>query len=226
MAGTGVIEEYVGDLGQRLRGPAHVKADLLAEARDSLADAADSYRDTGLSTEDAERRAVAEFGPLAAVVPGYQAELAAAHAATMLRTVMLLIPLTYVLWELNRMFWIGPWSAFDGGPTPGWYLFVSRANGYVPWIITAIAGASLLAGRLLSRRGVGGATLCRLGGLVAVGCVGLAITFNLSVLIGTATLDAPRLLMPAPVMLAGVMFYVVFIRVGVLARRCLALSAV
>ncbi|MCS7479769.1 permease prefix domain 1-containing protein [Umezawaea endophytica] len=226
MAGAGVIDEYVGDLARRLRGPAHVKADLLAEARDSLDDAADSYRDTGLSTEDAERRAVGEFGPLAVVAPGYQAELAAAHAATMLRTVMLLIPLTYVLWELNRMFWIGPWTAFDQGPTPSWYVFVSQGNGYVPWIITGIAGASLAAGRLLSRRGVSGSTLSRLGGLVAAGCVGLGIAFNLSVVIGTAALDAPRLLMPAPVLLAGVWFYVVFIRVGVLARRCLVLSAV
>jgi hypothetical protein len=221
-----LIEEYVGDLDRRLLGPAHVKADLLAEARDSLDDAADSYRGNGLSTEAAERRAVEEFGPLAVVVPGYQAELAAAHAATMLRTVMLLVPLTYVLWELNRMFWIGPWASFDGGPTPDWYRFVSQGNGYVPWIITAIAGVALVTGRLLSRRGVSGTTLCRLGGLVAGGCVALGIAFNLSVVIGTAALDAPRLLMPAPVMLAGVVFYVVFIRVGVLARRCLVLSAV
>jgi len=226
VAEAGVIERYVDELDGRLRGPAAVKADLLAEARDSLADAADSYRDGGLSPEDAERLAVEEFGPLAVVAPGYQAELAAAHAATMLRTVMVLIPLTYVLWELNRMFWIGPWSSFGGGPTPGWYKFVSQGNGYVPWIITAIAGVSLVAGRVLSRRGVSGTTLSRLGGRVAIGCVGLGVAFNLSVVIGTATLDAPRLLMPAPVLLAGVMFYVVFIRVGVLAKRCLALSAV
>jgi HAAS domain-containing protein len=226
VAGAGVIERYVAELDGRLRGPAAVKADLLTEARDSLADAADRYRDGGLSPQEAERRAVEEFGSLTVVAPGYQAELAAAHAATVLRSVMVLIPLTYVLWEVNRMFWIGPWSSFGGAPTPGWYRFVSQGNGYVPWIITAIAGVSLVAGRSLSRRGVSGATLCKVGGWVAVGCVGLGIAFNLSVVIGTATLDAPRLLMPAPVMLAGLVFYVVFIRVGVLAKRCLVLSAV
>lgn len=226
MAGTSVISRYVDSLDERLRGPAAVKADLLAEARDSLHDAADSHRDGGLSPEDAERRAVEEFGPLAVIATDYQGELAVAHAATTLRTVAVLIPLTYVLWELNRMFWIGPWSGFTGVPTPDWYLFVAHANGYVPWIIATCAVISLVSGRLLSRRGVSGTTLGRLAGGVAVGCVVLAVTCNLAVITGTATLDAPRLLMPAPVMLAGAMFYVVFFRVGVLARRCLALSAV
>jgi hypothetical protein len=226
VAEAGVISRYVDSLDERLRGPEAVKADLLAEARDSLDDAADSYRDSGLSAEDAERRAVEEFGPLAVVAPEYQAELAVAHAATTLRTVAVLIPLTYLLWELNRVFWIGPWSGFNGAPTPDWYLFVARANGYVPWVITACAVVSLVTGRVLSRRGVSGTTLGRLAGVVAVGCVALAVSCNLAVITGTATLDAPRLLMPAPVMLAGVMFYVVFIRVGVLARRCLVLSAV
>ncbi|MET1075565.1 MAG: permease prefix domain 1-containing protein [Umezawaea sp.] len=226
MAGAGVIDGYVGELDGRLRGPAAAKADLLAEARDSLADAAEHYRDAGLPAEEAERRAVEEFGPLAVVAPGYQGELAAAHAATMLRTVMVLIPLTYVLWEVNRMFWIGPWSNFDGVSAPDWYLFVSHANGYVPWIITAGAAGSLLVGRLLSRRGVSGMALGRLAAAVAVTCVGFAITCNLAVITGTAVLDAPRLLMPAPVMAATLLFYVVFFRVGLLARRCLALSAV
>ncbi|WP_106185752.1 permease prefix domain 1-containing protein [Umezawaea tangerina] len=221
-----MIDSYVGELDGRLRGPAAAKADLLAEARDSLDDAAERHRDHGLSAEEAERRAVEEFGPLTAVVPGYQGELAAAHAATMLRTLMVLIPLTNVVWELNRMFWIGPWPSFPGTPTPAWYKVVSQANGYVPWVITAGAAGSLLVGRLLSRRGVGGMALGRLAAAVAVTCVGFAIVLNLAVITGTAVLDAPRLLMPAPVMAATLLFYVVFFRVGLLAKRCLALSAV
>ncbi|HEX6342688.1 permease prefix domain 1-containing protein [Umezawaea sp.] len=226
MAGAGVIEEYVGDLDLRLRGPAHVKADLLAEARDSLDDAADSYRDRGLSAEAAERRAVEEFGPLTVVAPGYQAELAVAHAATTLRTVALLIPLTSVLWELNQRFWIGPWAGFDGPPPPDWYLFAARANGHLPWVISSCAVLSLLVGRLLSRYGVSGTTLGRLAGGVAATCAVLAVSCNLAIVTGTAALDAERLLMPAPVLGAAAVFYVVLIRVGVLAKRCLALSAV
>jgi hypothetical protein len=226
VAAAGVISRYVDSLDERLRGPAAVKADLLAEARDSLDDAAHGYRDGGLSEEDAERRAVEEFGPLAVVAPGYQAELAAAHAATTLRTVAVLIPLTYLLWELNQRFWIGSWSGFRGEAPPDWYLFAARANGYLPWIISACAVLSLLTGRLLSRRGVDGKTLGRLAGGVAVGCVALAVSCNLAIITGTAALDATRLLMPAPVMGAGLAFYVVFIRVGVLAKRCLALSSV
>jgi hypothetical protein len=226
VAEAGVISRYVDSLDDRLRGPAAVKADLLAEARDSLDDAAEVHRGGGLSAADAERRAVEEFGPLAVVVPEYQAELAVAHAATTLRTVAVLIPLTYVLWELNQRFWIGPWSGFHGETPPDWYLFAAHANGYLPWIISACAVLSLLTGRLLSRRGVDGTTLGRLAGAVAVGCVVLAVTCNLAIVTGTAALDATRLLMPAPVMGAGVLFYVVFLRVGVLAKRCLALSAV
>jgi hypothetical protein len=35
---------------------------MVAEARDSLVDAAESYQDAGLAPVDARRRAVAEFG--------------------------------------------------------------------------------------------------------------------------------------------------------------------
>src|SRR4051812_26337431 len=75
MAGAGVIETYVAELGRTLRGPRRAKADLLAEARDSLVDAAGARERVGLPREEAEREAVAEFGAVPDIAPGYQTEL-------------------------------------------------------------------------------------------------------------------------------------------------------
>jgi plastocyanin len=57
-----VIEAYIAELDRALRGPRRAKADLLAEGRDSLVDAADSPEDGGLDRQAAEQRAVEEFG--------------------------------------------------------------------------------------------------------------------------------------------------------------------
>jgi hypothetical protein len=73
------IDPYLAGLAAALRGPRRVKADLLTEARDSLWDAAAAYQKMGLDGTAAQRRAVADFGGLAEIVPAYQAELAVAQ---------------------------------------------------------------------------------------------------------------------------------------------------
>lgn len=75
----GELDRYVAGLSGALRGPRRVKADLLAEARDSLYDAAEAYRAMGLPPAEAARRAAAEFGEYADIAPAYQAELAVAQ---------------------------------------------------------------------------------------------------------------------------------------------------
>lgn len=225
MAEAGVIERYVSTLEGRLRGPRHVKVDLLAEARDSLDDAAESYREGGLTATDAELRAVGEFGPLNVVAHEYQSELAATHGANTVRALLLFVPLAHVLWELNRMFWIGSWSQL-GAPPPQWYITVARANDTVTWVIAAGAAVALIAGRLLSRRGISGMALGRLFGAVAVGCVAATLFCNIALIVGTAHLELARLMMPAPMMMMTLVFYVLIFRLGVLARRCLVFSSV
>ncbi len=74
------IELYLAELDQALRGPRHAKADLLAEARDSLRDAQASYMDSGLAAGPAGRRAVADFGEIPLVAAGFQAELSRVQA--------------------------------------------------------------------------------------------------------------------------------------------------
>ncbi|MFI9816931.1 permease prefix domain 1-containing protein [Saccharothrix variisporea] len=227
MAGAGVIDidEYVTALDRRLRGPGHLKRDLLAEARDSLEDAAAAYEAGGVDPAEARRRAVADFGPAEQIARDYQSLLALAHGARTLRTVLVVVPLVHVLWELNRQFWMGAWP--DGEtPLPGWYLLVARANDWVVWVVAGAVLTALVAGRVLARRGMGTGRLARLAGGVAVAAVAAPLLGSLSIIVATASVDVSRLLqLSPPVSLATVAMYAVMARLGVLARRCLVFSA-
>ncbi|WP_309117129.1 permease prefix domain 1-containing protein [Saccharothrix sp.] len=225
MAGAGVIDEYVTALDRRLRGPGPLKRDLLAEARDSLDDAASALADAGLDPASAQRRAVADFGPLPVIARDYQSLLALAHSARTLRTVLVVVPLVHVLWELNRRFWMGAWPDGDV-PLPGWYLVVARLNDWVAWVVAGLVLVALVGGRVLARRGVGTTTLARLAGGVAVAAVAAPLLGSLSIITATASVDVSRLLeLSPPVTLATVAMYAVMVRLAVLARRCLVFSA-
>jgi hypothetical protein len=112
------IDGYVAGLAATLRGPRRVRADLVAEARDSLVDAAEAYRGSGLSPAQAESRAVAEFGSYAEVVPDYQAELAVAQGRRTALLIALALPTLQQLAPL--MWWRGPWSN-HGAAAPGYF---------------------------------------------------------------------------------------------------------
>lgn len=95
-----MIDRYVTELDRALRGPRAAKADLLAEARDGLVDTAAAYEEAGLDRQSAERRAVADFGPVPVVAPDFQAVLGLAQqrrTAVLVCAVLLPQP---VVWEL------------------------------------------------------------------------------------------------------------------------------
>jgi hypothetical protein len=101
------VETYLTGLSRALRGPRRRKADLLAEARDSLVDATEAYQAEGLSPVEAAGQAVADFGDLAEVVPGYRSELGIAQGrrtAVLLLLVMIAQPIVWQegLWAWNR----------------------------------------------------------------------------------------------------------------------------
>lgn len=101
------VEAYVARLGSALSGPRRKKADLLAEARDSLVDATEAFEARGLTRDEAEQRAVDEFGDLAEVAPAYRTELGYAQSrrtAALLSLVMLAQPIIWKegLWQWNR----------------------------------------------------------------------------------------------------------------------------
>jgi hypothetical protein len=119
-----LIDEYLAGLSRRLTGPRRAKADLLAEARDGLVDAAEAYADAGLPASEATARALSDFGGYRQVAADYQAELAAAQGR---RTALLVAVVMPSVMLMARLMWThGPWAG--SGPPPGSrYLLVSYA---------------------------------------------------------------------------------------------------
>jgi hypothetical protein len=79
----------------------------MAEARDSLVDATEAYEAGGLSQVEAAEQAVADFGELDEVVPGYRSELGIAQGrrtAVLLLLVMMAQPIIWQegVWSWNR----------------------------------------------------------------------------------------------------------------------------
>ncbi|MEU1757549.1 permease prefix domain 1-containing protein [Micromonospora sp. NPDC005686] len=142
-----VVDRRLHELSTRLHGPDRLKADLLTEARHALEDAVEAYRDGGLPPTEAQRRAVAEFGSDAQLVPGFQAELAAgALRGLALRTLVVAV----VLLATGDLTWQGSsWS--DGPPPPAAYLLLSAALNAIWGVVAALALAALLAGPLVAR---------------------------------------------------------------------------
>jgi hypothetical protein len=101
------VDDYLTGLSRALPGPRRRKADLLAEARDHLTDATEALEADGLSRQQAEREAVADFGGLDEVVPGYRADLAVSQSrrtAVTLCMVLIAQPLVWKegLWSWNQ----------------------------------------------------------------------------------------------------------------------------
>jgi hypothetical protein len=130
------VETYLTGLGRALSGPRRRKADLLAEARDSLIDATEAFEADGLSRRQAEESAVADFGDLSEVVPGYRSELGIAQGrrtALMLCLTLLAQP---IVWQQ------GAWAWTQEPESPN--AFIGLLNQAVEVVgMLAIAGAVL-----------------------------------------------------------------------------------
>jgi hypothetical protein len=135
-----IINSYTDGLAAALVGPRRLRADLVTEARDSLMDAAMAHLDSGLRPGDAVRRAVAEFGHYRDVVPGYQAELAAAQGR---RTALLMAVAMPLLHLLAPLMWLGaPWHG--GRPPVEGYYTLARNFDYLSLGASAVAVLVLL----------------------------------------------------------------------------------
>ena len=213
-AGT-TITELVAVLDRHLRGPRRAKDDLLAEIRDGLHDAAEAYRATGLTPEEAERRAVVEFGSPHELAVEFQAELTVAQSR---RTclALFLLPLLVVGWDMV-------WLVRPGGallPEAG-----SLARGFDLTALLAAIGAGLtLLGSRWARRPHDSTWLARVTGTMAVA----ALLANLVVIALMLTVDPARAradVMAWPAVLVGWVFsataLVVLFRS---ALRCLRLT--
>ncbi|WP_084958554.1 permease prefix domain 1-containing protein [Thermoactinospora rubra] len=144
-----LIDDYVADLSRTLRGPHGPKRDMVVEARHSLLDAAEAYQAGGLDRTEAERRAVAEFGAVGEIAPGFQEELVICAGRRLAWLMFLSTPLICLLWSLIwRAF---PYDVNDWANRPEWFVPVARALDILQILSGALGAAALVALRRRSR---------------------------------------------------------------------------
>jgi hypothetical protein len=212
-----VIDEYVDELDRALHGPARLKSDLLTEARHSLTDSAEGYRDGGLHPAEAERLAVAEFGPVRQLAHEYQSELL---AGTLRALAIRVLVVGLVLTVTADLMWRGaPWT---GPPPSGAYLLLSGA---LDWLWRGIDLFALVAYAWLgwhARRGrTGPVRLARVAGVgLSVG-LGLGWIVTVVVYAWSVTLWEAALTWP-PMLVGGFALVAVHGWLGRAAYACLA----
>jgi len=200
-----LVEERLRELAGQLHGPAGLKTDLLTEARHALLDAVEAYREGGLAPAAAERRAVAEFGSPAQLVPGYQAELA---AGALRRLALRALLVAVLLMAGGDLTWRG--SSWSEGPRPpAGYLLLSASLHGIWGLVAGLALAGLLLGVLTARYGsprlprLARAVGFGLTGALAVGALAGGALFGWSVGLWDAALTWPPMIIGAVVVSAG-----------------------
>jgi len=158
------IDSYVSELDRRLHGPRRRKADMIVEVRDGLHDAAEAVQADSPEVDpaEAERRAVAEFGPLRMVAPEFQAELAVAQAWRTAWVFAVALPLVMTLSTLM-------WRSTSTGVAPTRaYHDLAHANDL--FLVAASVGfaVALLLMHALARRAASPVPLVRVVGVGAV----------------------------------------------------------
>ena len=99
------IDDYLAALSKQLRGPRRRKADLLAEARDHLTDATEAFEADGFDRYDAEKHAVADFGAIEDVAPGYRSELAISQSRRTAMMLLLALIIQPIVWQSGAWVW-------------------------------------------------------------------------------------------------------------------------
>lgn len=94
------IEDYIAALTAALHGPARIKARMIEEIHDGLADTVKAHTREGMAYQRAAHQAVGEFGTLDELVPSCQRELTIAQARHTARAVALTAPLLVACWYL------------------------------------------------------------------------------------------------------------------------------
>lgn len=211
------IDAYLKDLDRRLIGCRSTKADLLGEARDGLHDAADGYRAGGWTDDEAERRAVTDFGEVTAVAGDYQAELSMHSGVRTLWKLVLGVPAMSLAWDLARILTFGAWTKLST-PTPSWYVVATHVLHGGIFTVPVVGLVALLCTRWLSRR-VDGVRLARICGALIATAVGLNLVSIGGLLVATGAVDLSRLFLSVPCGLLMVAWALLSVRLVVLARR-------
>jgi hypothetical protein len=192
------IDDYVADLNRALSGPQGPKRDMVVEARHSLSDTADAFEAEGLERLEAERLAVAEFGRVAEIAPGYQSELTAVSGRRLGVLLLVSVPVTVLMWSVLWRLYPATEEAWVSRPS--WFGPVSRLLDVLQLATGVYGGLALLA---LSR----GARWIRRPHLVtrSLGVIvwaALPITAGLGLLLSYGA-DSPNTLTALPAALAN-----------------------
>jgi hypothetical protein len=179
---TDVVDAYVSAVGRGLRGPRRMRADMLAEVRDALMDAAEGHRRSGAG--EAEWLAVREFGPASGVAAGLQGVLAVAQAR---RTVWWLLAVLGghfgVTWYIGHS---GQWDRYWGGtaPGPGYLALAEATDVFVVVVLLAAVAAVAVLGWGLRVVGIRRPVLRWTAGLTTAAVAGALVAATLLTLLG------------------------------------------
>jgi hypothetical protein len=99
MGAVSATSSYVAALDAALTGPRRAKRGMLREVSDHLEDAVAAYRRAGQDYTEAEQRAVADFGTVAQVAPGFQTTLALASARRTALMLLAALSIQPFLWD-------------------------------------------------------------------------------------------------------------------------------
>ncbi|WP_020576444.1 permease prefix domain 1-containing protein [Actinopolymorpha alba] len=139
------IADYLRELERALPGPRTVRRDLLGELADGLHDAVEAHTRAGLSTHQAEVRAVEASGQVAELASAYRTELAVAQSRRTARLFALSMPSLVLAWTAvwTRNF---PTSSSAAGGPPHMELLSSLTD----WIGLVGGGSALCVLALLT----------------------------------------------------------------------------
>ena len=161
---TGSVEGTIEALAERLAVPVHHdRSGLLQEAHDGLLDAVEAYRRQGYPTEEATRRAVAEFGDLDELAGAYADDVVGRRArrtSTVLTAGYLLI---LTVWAVLGLLAPVP-------PHPDGHAWATNSFGVIGLLAVTVTAAVSTASRRRARAGQGAAALAWLAGTTGVVC--------------------------------------------------------
>ena len=204
--GTMSTAAYLDELDAALVGPARVRRDLVREAADHLEDATSAYIRAGWTRSAAAEQAVADFGAVDEVAPGFQTTVAVSAARRTALILLVALGIQPFLWDSGLELaatshaaapsdnWL--YSAFDGIVEIGGFVVLLAALGTLA--ITSVGQRWLRVGRRTARVGAWFA--------LAASMMVPAIGLGLILMSGHVTLTLVALsaaLMVLPLALAG-----------------------
>ncbi|HEV7182864.1 MAG TPA: hypothetical protein VGN33_00085 [Leifsonia sp.] len=131
-----MIDRYVDDVEEELRGPRRVRSKVLSEIRDGLEEATRTRMDAGIPGPAASEAAIEEFGPARVTAHAFAGELGTARARRIVLAFLVTGPLVGIWWLF--LLFPQPWR-FD--PQSLW-----RTVPVLPLVVVGIgAGLAVIA---------------------------------------------------------------------------------